>query len=365
MRVDQLWLTDFRSYIEAELTLAPGLTAVIGANGQGKTNLVEALVFLATTTSFRGAPNDAMVRVGADRAIVRAQASREERSLLIEAELSASGRTTIQVNRQRLARSKDLLGALRVTVFSPDDLELVKAGPGGRRRFLDDLLVALHPRNDQIRSDVDKVLKQRNALLRQSGGRLSGDVASTLDVWDDRLAVAGDALGRARRDLVDQLAGELSRAYDVVAGEQVPIEAIYDPEWLVEGLSEALQRSRTDDLRRGVTTVGPHRDELELRIGGLPARTHASQGEQRSLAFAMRMTGHTLVTDTVGTPPVLILDDVFSELDPARSRALLDAIPVAQTVLTTAGVLPAGVVPDRVVVVDDGTLRDAAPSDDP
>ncbi len=356
MRVDELWLTDFRSYPEAHARFAPGVTAVLGSNGQGKTNLVEAVAFLATTGSFRGAPTDALVRAGAETAVVRARADREGRELLVEAELAVAGRTRIQVNRQRLGRSKDLLGAIRVTVFSPDDLELVKGGPSERRRYLDDLLVAIHPRNDKVRTDVDKVLRQRNALLRQAGGRVSPDVAATLDVWDSRLAAAGDALGNERRRLVEQMAGGLSRSYQTVAGTPVSIDARYDPAWLSDGLATALVAARDDDIRRGVTTVGPHRDEIDLRIDGLPARTHASQGEQRSLAFALRMVGHTLVTGAVGVPPVLILDDVFSELDPYRSRALLDAIPTAQTILTTAGELPAGVTPDVVLTITDGRL---------
>jgi DNA replication and repair protein RecF len=357
VRVDRLWLTDFRSYRDAELTLAPTVTAIVGANGEGKTNLVEAIAFLATTSSFRGAPNDAMVRVGAATAVVRAEALRDERRLLIEAEISVAGRTRIQVNRQRLPRAKDLLGALRVSVFSPDDLELVKGGPGERRRYLDDALVALHPRNDQLRTDVERVLKQRNALLRQAGGRLTDEVASTLEVWDDRLAVAGDRLGAARAELVESLVPELTRCYQVVAGVEVAVEAIYRPEWLDTGLADALTAARGADLKRGVTTVGPHRDELHLSIAGLPARTHASQGEQRSLAFALRMSTHTLVAASVEAPPVVILDDVFSELDPWRSRALLDAIPVAQTILTTAGALPDGVRPEQQVVVEGGSLR--------
>lgn len=356
MRVAQLWLTDFRSYSEAELSFAPGLTAIIGSNGEGKTNLAEALGFLATTGSFRGAPNEAMVRVGADQAVVRAQAEREDRSLLIEAELSATGRTRVQVNRQRLARARDLLGALRVSVFAPDDLELVKGGPADRRRFLDDLLVALHPRNDKLRSDLDRILRQRNTLLRQAGGRLTPDIVTTLDVWDARLIETGEALGRARSELVDSLRGGLSRAYQVVAGDAVAIDAVYDPSWLAQGLEATLGEARGDDLRRGVTTVGPHRDDLVLRIAGMPARTHASQGEHRSLAFAMRMTGHELVTEAIGTPPVLVLDDVFSELDPHRSRALLDAIPVGQTVLTTAGALPPGIAPEQTAEVVGGGI---------
>src|SRR5690606_37977769 len=183
VRVDRLWLHDFRSYRQAELRFAPGLTAVVGANGRGKTNLVEAVVFLSTLASFRGAPNDALVRVGAESAVVRAEGERDGRTRLVEAEITATGRVRAQVNRQRLARTRDLLGALRTTVFAPDDLEMVKGGPAERRRYLDDLLVALHPRHDRTRSDLDRILRQRNALLKQCGGRLDADAEATLDVW--------------------------------------------------------------------------------------------------------------------------------------------------------------------------------------
>ena len=354
MRVDHLWLTDFRSYAEADLRLAPGLTAVVGENGEGKTNLVEAIGFLATLGSFRGAPNDALVRVGAERAIVRAEGERDGRSLLVEAELSANGRTRVQVNRQRLARSRDLLGALRVTVFAPDDLDIVKGGPGGRRRYLDDLLVAVHPRHDRTRSDLDRILRQRNALLKQAKGRLDAEAAATLDVWDARLAEAGTALGVARRELVGVLEPVLAGSYDAVASEVGAVGVSYRPDWLERGLGVVLAEGRSDDVRRGVTLAGPHRDEVDLTIGGMPARTHASQGEQRSLAFALRMAGHALVTSEVGAAPVLVLDDVFSELDPGRSRALLEALPTGQTILTTAGILPEGAVPELTVRVAGG-----------
>jgi DNA replication and repair protein RecF len=356
VRVDRLWLTDFRSYESAELSFAPGLTAVVGANGEGKTNLVEAIVFVATLASFRGAPNDALVRVGAGQAVVRAEGERDGRSLLVEAEITANGRTRVQVNRQRLARARDLLGALRTTVFAPDDLELVKGGPAARRRYLDDLLVAVDPRHDRTRSDLDRVLRQRNALLKQAHGRLDDDAAATLDVWDARLALAGTALGRARCELVATLAPVLARSYDTVAHEAAEVRVDHRPGWLEEGYAEVLAAGRQADVRRGLTLVGPHRDDVDLSIGGLPARTHASQGEQRSLAFALRIAGHAMVTDEVGVPPVLVLDDVFSELDPGRSHALLDALPAGQTILTTAGALPEGAAPELVVRIEGGRV---------
>ena len=357
MRIGRLWLTDFRGYATADVTFDPGLTAVVGRNGQGKTNLLEAVAYLATLSSFRGAPTDALIRSGAAQAVVRAEGERDGRQLLIEAEIVAGGRSRAQVNRQPLRRTRDLLGALRVTVFAPDDLVVVKAGPSERRRYLDDALVAVHPRNDSLRSEVDRVLKQRNALLKQSGGRLSPEVELTLDVWDAKLAVAGEALAAARSDLVERLAPVLSVAYEQVAGVASDVGVRYDPPWRHGGgLAAALVEARRDELRRGVSLVGPHRDDLDLTLHGLPARTHASQGEQRSLALALRLAAHRVVTEATETPPILLLDDVFSELDPGRSDALLAHLPPGQTILTTAGALPPGARPDRVLRVEAGAV---------
>ena len=318
----------------------PGLTALLGDNGEGKTNVLEAIAWLATLTSFRGAPTEALIRQGAERAVIRAEGEREGRAILIEAELVASGRNRVLVNRQPLKRAKELLGVLRVTVFAPDDLELVKGGPAERRRFLDDALVASHPRYDALRSEVDKVLKQRNALLKGAGGRLDESAGFTLDVWDAKLVESGGRLAEARQALLDRLAPVLSQTYDAVANRPAEVTATYVAEWAAEGLEAALVRSRRDDVRRGVSTVGPHRDDVDLRLAGLPSRTHASQGEQRSLALALRLAAHHVITDVTGSAPVLLLDDVFSELDPDRSDALLANLPPGQTLLTSASGLP-------------------------
>jgi DNA replication and repair protein RecF len=357
VQLRRLWLTDFRGYHEADVAFDEGLTAVIGPNGQGKTNLLEAIGYLATLGSFRGAPVDALVRAGAERAVVRAEAVREERELLIEAEIVRTGRNRVLVNKQPLRRSRDLLGAVRVSVFSPDDLALVKGSPGDRRGYLDEALVSLHPRYDQLRTDLDKVLRQRGALLKQAGGRLSPEVELTLDVFDAKLVEAGEALASARRNLVAALQPLLADAYDQVARQAAEVTATYAPAWMAEGLAAALAAARTDDLRRGVSTVGPHRDELDLVIAGLPARTHASQGEQRSLALALRLAAHHVVTDKTGTSPILLLDDVFSELDPERSDALLRSLPPGQTILSTAGGLPPGAVPGATLHVRAGTIE--------
>lgn len=359
MLISRLWLTDFRNYVSSEASFAPGLTAIVGANGQGKSNLIEGVAYLATLSSFRGAPTDALVRVGAERAVVRAEAEREGRALLVEAELATTGRNRAQLNRQPLRRARDLLGALRVSVFSPDDLILVKGGPAERRRFLDETLVAVHPRNDLLVGDLDRILRQRNALLKQAGGRMTTEIGLTLDVFDAKLATAGEALAQARVELVSEIRPPLSDAYARVARRTVPLDARYEPTWLSEGLLAVLEQGRREDIRRGVTLVGPHRDELELRLAGLASRTHASQGEQRSLALALRLAAHDVVTRRSGTSPVLLLDDVFSELDPDRSDALLANLPTGQTILTTASALPDGAAPDRVLRVGAGALEPA------
>lgn len=372
MRMEMLWLTDFRNYGAVELRLAPdGLTVVSGGNGHGKTNLLEAMGYLSTLRSFRGAPHEALVRSGCSRAIARASTVGHRRRALIEAEVSIAGRDRVMVNRQPLRRNRDLLGAFQVSVFSPDDLGLVKGGPGGRRRFLDETLVSLRPAHDLVRADLERILRQRAALLRQAGGRATPTVLSTLDVWDAQLARAGAALVGHRLALLARLAPEVNKAHDALGGRSSPSLA-YEASWemaashgpteagstreLCSALGEALARARSTDLRRGATTVGPHRDDVCLRLGPLPARTHASQGEQRSVALALRLAAHAVVTEEAGEPPVLLLDDVFSELDDQRSAALVRTLPPGQAVLTTVGPLPAGARPALVVRVSDGEL---------
>lgn len=357
MIVSRLELVDFRNYGEASFEFHPGITAVVGLNGQGKTNLAEALAYLATLDSFRGAPTDALVRVGADTAVVRATVLHPDgREVLVELEVSRQGRTRVQVNRQRLARNRELLGVMRVTVFSPDDLQLVKGGPSERRRFLDDTLVALALKYDALRLELDRIVKQRNTLLKQVGGRLDTDAEVTLDVWDARLADVGDQFGHARAVLVARVSPMVQEAYEQLADRATPVELRYEPEWRAQGLAAALAASRRDDVRRGVSTVGPHRDDVDFFINGLPARTHASQGEQRTLALAVRLGAHRLVAERVGSTPVLVLDDVLSELDATRSTALLANLPPGQVVLTTASTLPDAAHPDAVVRIERGMV---------
>lgn len=360
MIVDRLALLDFRNYRDTTFELHPGVTAVLGDNGQGKTNLAEALAYLSTLSSFRGAPTEALVRAGAEQAVIRAELHDEdERTSLVEAEITTVGRNRVQVNKQRLPRIRDLLGVVRVSVFAPDDLVFVKGGPGDRRRLLDDALVALATKYDALRLELDRIVRQRNTLLKQSastrGGRsVDAEVLATLDVWDARLAEVGERFGVARATLVDRCGPMVAEAYEQLAGRPTPVELVYEPPWRSSGLAAALEASRDDDLRRGVSTVGPHRDDVVFRVDGLPARTHSSQGEQRTLALALRLAIHRLVAERTGSTPVLVLDDVLSELDPGRAAALLDHLPVGQIVITSAAALPDAARPDTVLRIRDG-----------
>ena len=356
MKIRSLSLADWRSYRAVEVEFGDGLTAVVGENGHGKTNLIEAIGWIAGLGSFRGAPDDALIRLGADAAIIRSTIEADDtREQLVEVEIPRVGRNRIQVNRQRVSRMSDLLGVVQVTVFSPDDLELVKGGPSLRRGWIDAAIASRHPKYGALRSEVERVLKQRNALLRSAHGRLDADAAFTLDVWDAKLVETGERLRQARVALLEEMAPVLSRAYDAVAKQAAMVETYYECSWQGD-LASALEAARDVDVRRGVTTVGPHRDEVVLSIAGAPARTHASQGEQRSLALALRLAADGVVRTAGVAEPILLLDDVFSELDPNRAGALLEALPGGQRILTTAAGLPPAARPDQVLRVHDSAV---------
>lgn len=363
--IRELALTDFRCYPSTEVSLTPGVTVITGANGQGKTSLLEAIGWAASGRSFRGVPDTALVRAGCETAVLRTTVDTDGREQLLEAEIRAAGRNRVRLNRNPLQRTRDLLGLVRITVFSPDDLRLVKEGPSARRDYLDDLLVAIAPRYDAARSDFDKVLRQRNALLRQRARGPEAD--ATLEVFDEQLARAGGELVRGRLRMVERLVPEVRRAYEALAGEATPVDALYEAEWAegvppVDGIEEllhaALAERRAAELERGVTLVGPHRDEWRLRLDGLDARQHASQGEQRTLALSLRLAGHRLCAEITGTQPVLLLDDVFSELDRQRAGALVEHLPAAQSLVTTASAEPAGMHAERRLQVHAGRIEE-------
>ncbi len=359
MAVITLWLSDFRCFDETVFEPHPhGLTVLRGQNGDGKTSILEAVAWLATQRSFRSAAREALVRAGSDRAVLRAEASAAGRRLLVEAELPVAGPARVQVNRQPARRRADLGQAIRVSVFSTDDLGLVQGPPGNRRDYLDDVLVGRHPRFEALVSEVERILRQRGAVLRQANGRPDTDTERTLDVWDTRLASSGEDLADARQELTVALQPLVAEAYGRLAGPPSSDEQVrlgYRRSW--EGpLADALHGARREDLRRQLTSSGPHRDELEITVGGRPARTHASQGEQRSVALSLRLATHRLATIQFDEAPVLLLDDVFSELDPYRASALVEQLPPGQVLLTTAVEPPPAVTAARVVEVSGGRL---------
>lgn len=369
MFVTHLSLADFRSYPLAEVPLQAGVTVFTGANGQGKTNLVEAVEYLATLGSHRVASEAPLVRAGAERAIVRARVQaglEDDRSLLLEIEITPGRANRASLNRSPLRRPRDLLGALRVVLFSPEDLSLVKGDPSDRRRFIDELVTARWPRLAGVRSDYDRVLRQRSTLLKSLAGRgpraVSPEVAATLDVWDGQLAALGGELVSARLVTLEALRPFLTRAYaDIapthdVAGVEyratAPAEAHQTPAEIASALVERMAERRGEEIARGQCLVGPHRDELMLTLGALPAKGYASHGESWSFALALRLAAFELHRAD-GVEPVLILDDVFAELDENRRERLAATAVTAEQVLITAAVaadIPAGLVGRRFAV---------------
>ncbi|MFI9307703.1 DNA replication/repair protein RecF [Streptomyces triculaminicus] len=351
MHVSHLSLADFRSYARAEVALDPGVTAFVGPNGQGKTNLVEAVGYLATLGSHRVSSDAPLVRMGADRAIVRAAVVQGERQQLIELELNPGRANRARINRSSQVKPRDVLGIVRTVLFAPEDLALVKGDPGERRRFLDELITARAPRMAGVRSDYERVLKQRNTLLksaamaRRHGGR--GMDLSTLDIWDQHLARSGAELLAQRLDLITTLRPLADKAYEELAPGGGPVafdyrgpagvEGARTREELYEVLLAALGEVRKQEIERGVTLVGPHRDELLLKLGQLPAKGYASHGESWSYALALRLASYELLRSE-GNEPVLVLDDVFAELDARRRERLAEMVAPGEQVLVTAAV---------------------------
>ncbi len=349
MYVAHLSLTDFRSYASAEVAMEPGVSAFLGLNGQGKTNLVEAVNYIATHGSHRVATDAPLVRQGAARAIVRARVVRDVREALVELEINPGRANRARLNRAPVPRPREILGMGRTVLFAPEDLALVKGDPGERRRFLDELLTARAPRFAGVRADYDRVLKQRNALLKsavQQRRAASAELLATLEVWDTHLAQVGAELLGARLELVSALSPLVAKAYSELApsgGAGLEYRCSREGELstdrgeLVEFLLTGLAEARRQELARGTSVVGPHRDELLLKLGDFPARGYASHGESWSFALALRLAAYDLLRAD-GGDPVLILDDVFAELDSGRRRRLAEMVSPAEQVLITAAV---------------------------
>ncbi|WP_428339798.1 DNA replication/repair protein RecF [Mycobacterium sp.] len=352
MYVRHLGLRDFRSWANVELELTPGRTVFIGSNGFGKTNLIEALWYSSTLGSHRVATDAPLIRVGAQRAVVSTIVVNEGRECAVDLEITAGRANKARLNRSPVRSPREIVGVLRAVLFAPEDLALVRGDPGDRRRYLDDLATVRRPRVAGIRADYDKVLRQRTALLKSaSGGRFRGDrgALDTLDVWDGHLATHGAELMAARITLVNELAPEVQKSYQLLAPASRPASIAYhasieidptrpDVDVLRTTLLEKMASRRDAELERGVCLVGPHRDDLELRLGDQPAKGFASHGESWSMALALRLAAYELLRAD-GSDPVLLLDDVFAELDTARREALAAAAASAEQVLVTAAVL--------------------------
>ncbi|MET3205753.1 DNA replication/repair protein RecF [Arthrobacter sp. UYEF13] len=400
MYLEHLSLTDFRSYAQVDLPLEPGVTVLVGANGIGKTNLMEAIGYLATLSSHRVSSDAPLLRFGTDRALVRARLVRGEQTTVLELEINASRANRGRINRSNPVRARDLLGICQTVLFAPEDLALIKGDPANRRRFLDELLVSLVPRHSATRTDYDRVLKQRNALLKSArAGKFTAGHEATLDVWDQHMARAGAELLHARLELVDLLRPHLAKAYAQLtdgskeanaiyrstlqnlmdddggaapgAGGSLMVEGCVAAEDLrdltVEDLTgryiQAFAASRRKELDRGISLVGPHRDELELVLGEAPAKGYASHGETWSMCLSLRLASYYVMLDdarTGGSAPILILDDVFAELDVQRRRKLAAIVSGAEQVLVTAAVdadIPEELSGRRVKVIPGGIVE--------
>ncbi len=377
MYVAQLTLHNFRSYPALEIALRPGSTAFIGANGQGKTNIVEAIDYLATLSSHRVSSDAPLVAHGSGQGVIRASIVRGERTALLEVEITPGKANRARINRSPLPRARDLIGVLRTVLFSPEDLALVKGDPAERRRFLDVLLTLRSPRHAGTRADYDRVVKQRNALLKTSGRRVhkvSESAMATLAIWDEQLAHIGAQLMAARLQLLADLAPLLGAAYLEVAAasashrqvavatyrSSISIGAEHDEATLEKQLLEAIDQRRTDEIERGVSLVGPHRDDMTLTLGDLPAKGYASHGESWSFALALKLASFELLRAD-GDDPVLILDDVFAELDRGRRDRLAILVSSAEQVLITAAVaedVPEALMAQRFTVSEGLATRD-------
>jgi DNA replication and repair protein RecF len=376
VHVAALALADFRSYAAVELTLGPGITTFIGANGQGKTNLLEAIGYVATLESHRVATDAPLIREGAERALIRCLVERSDREILVELEITAGKANRARLNRSPLTRARDVLGTLHTVLFAPEDLALVKGDPSERRRFLDDLQTQLTPAYAGVRADYDRVVKQRTSLLRSAAQNARGSAReaaeATLDVWDDHLARLGAQILVSRLHLVEALQPLAAHSYADLAPTSQPFSMSYksalgddlvnDETQLAQGLRELALSRRKDELERGVTLVGPHRDDLLVAIGSMPVKGYASHGESWSAALALRLASYDVLR-AAGShegDPVLLLDDVFAELDTARRERLAERVATAEQVLLTAAVdadVPA-VLAGRKIRVNAGEVFD-------
>ncbi|MGH2705166.1 MAG: DNA replication/repair protein RecF [Actinomycetota bacterium] len=367
MRLDRLSLLGFRNYDQQEIEFAPGLNVIVGRNGQGKTNLLEAVHVLGAHGSHRTSLMDSLIRFGAERAVLRAAAEAMGRALVVESELRRGVGVRLLVNKVPLDRGKGGSGALSVVMFSPEDLDIVKGGPEGRRRFLDQAAARLRPLAGVERQSFERVLRQRNGALKAA--QTNRRAAGMLGVWDEQLARTGAVVVRNRLRVLGQLVPAVTRRSREIGQSAEDPVLRYESEWAAESddaavlekrLSQALEETAARDIERGATSRGPHRDDLAIALGRRDARAFASQGEQRTLALSLRLAEHDLVTESRGEAPILLLDDVFSELDEDRREHLTNLVRTAgQTIATTTSTAGLDLPGGRELLVEAGRIAGA------
>ena len=352
MRLSQLTLNNYRSYAESQFELHPGPNVLLGLNGVGKTNIAEAVGYLSTLGSHRVTYDQPLVRHGESQAIIRAQAHRGTQEAFLEVEINPGRSNRARINRGNPVRATDILGILRTVLFAPEDLELIKGSPGVRRRLFDDLAVQLRPALARVRQDYEKVLKQRNALLksiRHEGFTETHE--STLTVWDHQLSEAGSRLLRARLEMVAALRPHVEKAYQQLSGSVRTARMVYESSFeqqpptgqkdLAELMLTQLQAARKQERERAITLVGPHRDDILFSLDDVPVKGYASHGETWSYALSLRLGAYRVMVDddpNEGAQPILILDDVFAELDARRRRRLAELAGEAEQLIVTAAV---------------------------
>ena len=353
MWVNQLELVDYRSYRETNLELPDGPVVLIGSNGQGKTNLVEAIGYATTLSSHRVSADAALIRQGCDQALVRLQAhTRSDRSVKIELQINRGRSNLVKVNGNKLPRARDVLGVVTSVVFAPEDIRLVRGDPSDRRRFLDDVMVQVTPRYLGLRTEYERVVKQRNALLKAMRNSPEAGGAGGLAIWDEQLVAIGSELLWGRLNAVRRLAAPMTQAYRQISGSddlatisyQTSISQTPDAtdlqarEDVRAAMSASLQKRNREEIARAITLVGPHRDDLLLSLGSSPAKGFASHGESWSICLALRLASYDVMRELTDDPPVLILDDVFAELDSNRRQRLTAAVSQADQIIVTAAV---------------------------
>ncbi len=336
MILKRIWLKDFRSYSNFKIdNFSSNVTLVTGENGKGKTNLIEAIYYISNLNSFRFSSRESLIKNGSKVSFIRAEITNGERELLIESEISLLGRDKTLINKQKIIRNKEIRNYFKTIVFSNSDIEIVKNGPSYRRNFLDDLMIDLYPKMIPVKLELEKILKHRSKLLKTISYKSGKEELDTLDIWNQKLSEVGEFIVKTRKEVLTILQPELEKSFYQLSFNEKKLQIEYISSW--EGrLIDALQKTQKEDLLKGLTSVGPHRDDLSIKINNLFSRDQVSQGQQRIIAISLKLASHKVIKKQLSLSPLLLLDDVFSELDEIRSKKLLENLPSSQTIITAA-----------------------------